>query len=105
MDDELEGEILGLLGTPEARAKGFVTMGELVDRLVVRGYEEADVEHRVWSLLDRRRLTPNGYVRRMMKRRVADGMIHRRAYEFTLVAWDPDLDKQLELKPKSESGQ
>jgi len=97
MGDELQDEILGLLDTSEARAKGFVTMGEIVDRLVVQGHEEAEVERHIWSLLEQRRLTPNGYVCRVMKRRLEDGMIHRRAYEFTLVAWDPELDKQLDL--------
>ena len=104
MDDELDTEILGPIETPEARAKGFVTMGEIVDRLVVQGHEEVEVEQRIWSLLTQRRLTPNGYVRRVMKRRVDDGMIHRRAYEFTLVAWEPELDNQLDLHESDGPG-
>ncbi|MGB1698399.1 MAG: hypothetical protein ACPHRO_00505, partial [Nannocystaceae bacterium] len=98
MDADLHREILALFETPQARADGYVTMGQIVDRLVVLGHEEAEVEQEVWSLIRSRRLTPNGYVRRLMKRQVSDGAIHRRAYEFTLIAWDPALDQQLDLQ-------
>lgn len=96
---DLEQEILALLGAPEARARGHVTMGEVVDQLVVRGHGAEEIESTIWSMLQSRRLTPNGYVCRTLRRRVEDGIIHRRSYEFTLVPWDPDLDRQLSLLP------
>lgn len=103
MPVDLEQEILAFIGAPDARTRGHVTMGDVVDALVVRGHEAIDVEAAVWSLLQQRMITPNGYVARRVKRRVEDGIIQRRSYEFTLVLWEPALDQQLELLPSKPS--
>ena len=52
---DLEQEILALLGAPETRARGHVTMGEVVDQLVVRGHEAEQIEATIWSMLQARR--------------------------------------------------
>jgi hypothetical protein len=70
-----------------------LTMGELVDRLVGDGAAESEVEASIWAMLAQRRLTPAGYVARRLRR----GDTMRRSYEFLLVSWSPDLDRQLEL--------
>lgn len=74
-------------------------MGALVDKLVEAGYPEQRVEMVIWNLLGQRRLTPNGFVRRQLRRSpsAAPGdskaaITTRRCYEWTLVPWDPTWD-------------
>lgn len=76
-----------------------VSMGQIVDELVRQGYDEAAVELAIWQLMQERRLTPNGFVCRIVKRRNEDGHVHRaRTYEFLLVPWAPERDRQLEFE-------
>ena len=100
---DLEQEILALLGAPETLARGHATMGDIVDQLVLRGHEAEVIEAAIWAMLGARQLTPNGYICRTMRRRMEDGIIHRRAYEFTLLPWDPDLDRPLDLLPSTST--
>lgn len=74
------------------------TMGDIVDTLVGEGFTATMVEGEVWQLLAERRLTPSGYVCRRVKRRDDVGETQvRRSYEFLLITWSTDADKQLEL--------
>lgn len=73
-------------------------MGAIVDALEAQGFAPAIVEREIWSLLERRRLTPNGFVCRTLRRRGADGRaVMARVYEFMLVPWSASLDAQLDL--------
>lgn len=75
-----------------------VAMGSVVDTLEAQGFAPAIVEREIWSLLERRRLTPNGFVCRTLRRRGADGRAATsRVYEFMLVPWSAALDAQLDL--------
>jgi hypothetical protein len=72
-----------------------ISMGDVVDALERRGFAAPDVEHEIWEMLSRRRLTPSGFVCRTVRR--SQGRSTRRMYEFLLVPWSPELDGQLEL--------
>lgn len=75
-----------------------VTMGSMVDALVDQGHDAGSVEMAIWQLMQERHLTPNGFVCRVVKRRDEDGQPQRaRTYEFLLVPWSPDRDRQLDL--------
>ncbi len=74
-----------------------VPMGAVVDELVGEGYEEKEVEQAIWHLLQHRRLTPNGFVARTIRRRGPEGKTSQRIYEFVLIPWSPALDRQLDL--------
>lgn len=81
----------------QAGATG-IAMGTIVDTLEPHGFAAQHVEREIWSLLERRRLTPNGFVCRTIRRPGADGKPARaRVYEFMLVAWSAALDAQLDL--------
>lgn len=67
-----------------------IAMGALVDALEGRGYAVQDIEQEVWSLLGQRRLTPNGFVCRVMRVRDAG---RRRVYEFMLIPWSSERDR------------
>ena len=70
-----------------------VPMGALVDRLEARGHDEDALERAVWQLIEARRATPNGFVRRVV-RRAGPGRPRRiRTYEFTLIPWSPERDR------------
>ena len=87
----------------QAGATG-IAMGTIVDALEPRGFAAEHVEREIWALLERRRLTPNGFVCRTFKRRGPDGAATRsRVYEFVLVAWSAALDHQLDLGLEGEA--
>ena len=92
MADALSTEILDLVETHGAKG---MPMGAVVDHAVAQGHEVETAEAAVWELLQRRRLTPNGFVAREIKRKAGG---KTRIYEFTLVAWSPALDAQLDLR-------
>jgi hypothetical protein len=73
-------------------------MGKIVDRLVADGAPEQEVELAIWNLIQRRRITPNGFVCRKVRKPTQDGGgLETRTYEFVLIPWSPALDAQLEL--------
>jgi hypothetical protein len=83
-----------------------MAMGTLVDRLEGQGFSAAEVETEIWHLLERRRLTPCGFVCRTIRRRDGNGEPARvRMYEFMLVPWSVGLDQQLELHLDKSSSQ
>jgi hypothetical protein len=87
-----------VLELAEQAGTGGVAMGAIVDALEGRGFAAAHVELEIWRLLELRRLTPNGFVCRTIRRKGADGAGARaRIYEFMLVPWSPALDAQLDL--------
>jgi hypothetical protein len=81
-----------------------ISMGALVDALVADGATETESEQAIWGLMQARRLTPNGYVRRVIRRREGDHQHEHRTYEFVLVAWTPDQDRQLDLDIDEDRG-
>lgn len=92
MSDDLQDAVLAFV---ERHAEAGVTMGRIVDQLVADGAPEQTVELAIWRLIQRRRLTPNGFVCRKV-RKGAPGS-ESRTYEFVLIPWSPALDAQLEL--------
>lgn len=92
MSDDLQDAVLTFV---ERHAEGGVTMGRIVDQLVADGAPEQAIELAIWRLIQRRRLTPNGFVCRKV-RKGAPGS-ESRTYEFVLIPWSPALDAQLEL--------
>lgn len=75
-----------------------VPMGVIVDTLTGEGFEATSIEAEIWGMLASRRLTPCGYVCRKVRRRDETGEnVLARTYEFLLVPWSPDMDRQLEL--------
>lgn len=92
MLDPLQHTVLALV---EAQGSEGVTMGTIVDRLVSDGAEEQEVELAIWKLIQHRRLTPNGFICRKV-RKPSQGA-ETRTYEFVLIPWSPALDAQLEL--------
>jgi len=88
-----------ILEVAERSGDQGISMGTLVDTLEQRGYPASDTETEVWRLMGLRRLTPAGFVCRTVQRRGEGPNPDRlRIYEFTLVPWSPELDRQLELK-------
>ncbi|HVI01384.1 MAG TPA: hypothetical protein VM869_21850 [Enhygromyxa sp.] len=95
MPDQLQDAVLTVV---ERHADTGVTMGKIVDRLVADGAPEQDVELAIWRLIQHRRLTPNGFVCRKVRKPTQDGGgVESRTYEFVLIPWSPALDAQLEL--------
>jgi hypothetical protein len=95
MADQLQDAVLALV---EAHAETGVTMGKIVDRLVADGGPEQEIELAIWRLMQRRRLTPNGFVCRKVRKPSQSGRGgETRTYEFVLIPWSPALDAQLEL--------
>lgn len=87
-----------ILEVAELAGPTGVAMGAVVDALEAQGFAPAIVEREIWTLLERRKLTPNGFVCRTIKRRGADGKVAAtRIYEFMLVPWSAALDQQLDL--------
>lgn len=81
--------------------KAGLAMGAIVDRLVDEGFEEDRAESAIWGLMQRRLVTPHGYIRRQVRRgggERGDARGVRRSYEFVLCAWSPEQDAQLDLK-------
>ena len=82
----------------EAAGDAGVAMGAIVDHFVQEGFEEDPVEACLWRMLELRRITPHGYVRRMLRAAPAGGEGRmRRCYELVLRPWSPELDAQLDL--------
>lgn len=76
-----------------------VAMGHIVDALVGEGYAAEAIEQAIWSLLAARRLTPSGFVCRVLRRRDSLGEpAQSRCYELLLVSWSSELDDQLDLE-------
>jgi hypothetical protein len=87
-----------ILELAELAGPNGVAMGTVVDALEAQGFAPAIVEREIWTLLERRKLTPNGFVCRTIKRRGTDGKpAATRIYEFMLVPWSSALDQQLDL--------
>ncbi|MBC8066856.1 MAG: hypothetical protein IAG13_00865 [Deltaproteobacteria bacterium] len=87
-----------ILDLAEQAGAAGIAMGTIVDTLEPRGFVAEHVEREIWSLLERRRLTPNGFVCRTFRRHSPDGAATRaRVYEFVLVPWSAALDHQLDL--------
>lgn len=75
-----------------------VAMGQVVDAMVGLGYAVEAVEQAIWTLLAARRLTPSGFVCRIVKRRDAFGeAVQARSYELLLAPWSTEQDQQLDL--------
>ena len=79
----------------EAAGDAGLAMGALVDHFVEEGEEEEQIEGSIWRLLEQRRVTPHGYVRRVL-RTGGEGKA-RRSYELVLRPWSRELDAQLDL--------
>jgi hypothetical protein len=102
MLDQLQAAVLTVV---ERHADTGVTMGKIVDRLVADGAPEQEVELAIWGLIQARRVTPNGFVCRKVRKPSQNGNgSQTRAYEFVLIPWSPALDAQLELDLGSERG-
>lgn len=87
-----------ILELAEAAGTLGIAMGSIVDLLEAQGIAPGEVEREIWSMLERRRLTPTGFVCRTIKRKGADGRATQtRVYEFMLVPWSAALDQQLDL--------
>ena len=105
MSAALRQAILEVTAAAEPQGK---TMGDIVDALAGQGFVATMIETEVWQLMAARRLTPNGFVCRKVRRRDPMGEMElRRSYEFLLITWSPDADRQLELalstaEPKGE---
>lgn len=96
MSEPLQVAVLALA---EAHGEQGVTMGKIVDRLVADGGDEQEIELEIWRLIQRRRLTPNGFVCRKVRKPTEGGPgVETRTYEFVLIPWSPALDAQLDLK-------
>ena len=90
--------VLDLLDELSGGDKGNgVGMGELVDRLEARGHRDRDVEQAIWQLMQERRITPNGFVCRLLKTKAPGRSRRSRTYEFTLIPWSAERDAQLDL--------
>jgi hypothetical protein len=80
-----------------------VAMGALVDELVGLGHTAEAVEQAIWELLASRRLTPSGFVCRVVRRRDELGeLVQARSYELMLAPWSAELDRQLDLDLAAE---
>lgn len=99
MSDELQDAVLAFV---EHQPDAGVTMGRIVDQLVGEGAPEQDVELAIWRLIQRRKLTPNGFVCRKVRK--AGPGSETRTYEFVLIRWSPALDAQLELDLDASAG-
>lgn len=90
MSDPIQDAIVEQAG--QAGERG-VPMGQIVDALVGRGHPLDAVEQGIWALLGARRLTPSGFVCRIVRRRDAFGeQVQARSYELLLAPWSADLD-------------
>ena len=95
MSEQLQAAVLSLV---ERHGDTGITMGKIVDRLVADGAHEQETELAIWQLIQRRRLTPNGFVCRKVRKPNHNGPgTETRTYEFVLIPWSPALDAQLEL--------
>ncbi len=94
----MEGLSEAILEHADREGTRGVAMGQIVDALVGEGYAAEAVERAIWALLGERRLTPSGFVCRVLRRRDRLGeLTQSRCYELLLVPWSDDLDDQLDL--------
>ena len=94
MSDPILAAIVEQAG--QAGARG-VPMGQIVDALVGSGHTIETVEQGNWELLGCRRLTPSGFVCRIVRRRDAFGEpVQARSYELLLAPWSADLDHDID---------
>ncbi len=94
MSDPILAAIVEQAG--QAGARG-VPMGQIVDALVGSGHTIESVEQGIWELLGCRRLTPSGFVCRIVRRRDAFGEpVQARSYELLLAPWSADLDHDID---------
>jgi hypothetical protein len=95
MPGSLDQQILDHL---EASGDDGLAMGALVDAFADRGEEVDTVEASIWRLLELRRMTPHGYIRRVLRSPGSKGESRtRHCYELILRPWSPELDAQLDL--------
>ena len=95
MSEQLQTAVLSLV---DRTGEAGITMGKIVDHLVADGAPEQEVELAIWRLIQRRRLTPTGFVCRKVRKPNQGGSgSETRTYEFVLIPWSPALDAQLEL--------
>lgn len=87
-----------ILELAESAGNEGVAMGAIVDTLEAAGHEVESVEQEIWDLMARRRLTPCGFVCRVVRQRVEGEAVRQRVYELMLVPWSRHLDDQLELE-------
>ncbi|MCA9692631.1 MAG: hypothetical protein R3A51_08480 [Nannocystaceae bacterium] len=98
MADPVQAAILATLDEAAGDDPRGSPMGVIVDALVRRGFRAEVVELAIWGMMARRQLTPSGFVCRFVRRRDAVGeLVQVRSYEFLLVPWAADMDRQLEL--------
>ncbi len=92
-----------VLDLAEQAGPSGISMGAIVDALAGDGFAASSVEQEIWALLSRRRLTPCGFLCRVVNRRDPSGASRKeRVYEFMLVPWSAALDKQLDLDLDTE---
>jgi hypothetical protein len=102
MASYLHDAIMELASRHEPRG---VAMGVIVDTLAGEGFDAASIESEIWGMLGNRRLTPCGYVCRKVRRRDETGeLVLARTYEFLLVPWSADMDRQLDLDIAARAG-
>lgn len=95
----MEGLYQAILEHAERDGARGVAMGQIVDALVGLGFAAEAIEQAIWSLLAARRLTPSGFVCRVLRRRDTFGEeVQSRCYEVMLAPWSSELDDQLDLE-------
>ena len=99
MSEALEATILSIVRRAGPRG---ITMGRIVDRIVTDGGDERTAEGLIWELMQRRMLTPHGFSCRTLRKPSPNGAgATYRSYEFVLVEWSPDRDRQPAPGPKT----
>ncbi len=84
-----------ILTRAAANGERGVTMGALVESMLRHGNDVEDIERAIWELMATRQLTPSGYAARVLRRRDQLGaLVDRRSYEFLLVPWSPERDRE-----------
>ena len=95
MPGSLDQQILDQL---KASGDEGLSMGALVDAFVDRGVDLEAVESSIWRLMELRRMTPHGYIRRVLRTSGPQAESRtRHCYELILRPWSPELDAQLDL--------
>ena len=95
VSNDLRTAILAMVQRSDANG---MTMGRLVDLFVADGANEHDTEMTIWSLIQERRLTPHGFRCRTMRKANASGTAtEQRSYEFVLIPWSVERDRQMDL--------
>ena len=93
MSEQFQAEILEQAGRAGDRG---VPMGQIVDAMVGLGHGVEAVEQEIWALMATRRLTPSGYVCRIVRRRDAFGEpVQARSYELLLAPWSAEQSRAI----------